>query len=254
MNPIERPITGIVVREDAEIPSVGNLLQAAVQQLSGPGAAQAVEALEKLVALHERVESRRAASEFAEAMANFQAECPAIPKTSKAKIQTKSGTGYSYTYAELDQIAKTVGPHLHSHGISYSWDSSIDSNRLRCTCTLRHRNGHSVGATFECPVDSQAAMSDAQKHAAALTYARRQSLIQVLGLTTCDPDNDGGQTNPATITENQIAAIECLLSEVGADRAKFLDWLHVGTIEEIPANSYRQAITALEQKRRKGTA
>jgi len=93
MAPIDRPITGIVVHEDVNVPSIASLLQLAVQQLGGEGAASAVEALERLVALHERVEANRAAGEFAGAMAEFQRRCPPIPKSSTAKIVTAGGSG-----------------------------------------------------------------------------------------------------------------------------------------------------------------
>src|SRR5688572_25647998 len=67
-----------------------------------------VDALEKLVALSERVQDRNAAREFGDAKARFQESCPPIKKTSKAKITSrKTGSSYEYDYAELDEIAQT---------------------------------------------------------------------------------------------------------------------------------------------------
>jgi hypothetical protein len=255
MNPIEGSARAIIVSENVQTPSVAQLLQLAVQQLGGEGAASAVEALEKLVALHERVEANRAAGEFAKAMAEFQQRCPSIPKTSTAKIATAGGSSYSYKYAELDQIASVVGPILSDLGVSYSWDSDVVGDVLKCSCTIRHSNGHTVTSTFSCPTDTKAAMSGAQKFGAALTYARRQSLIQVLGLTTCDPDDDGAtQASVTKIDRNQAANIESLMSEVGADRAKFLHYMGVASIEDIPVSGFQKAVNSLQAKARKGAA
>jgi hypothetical protein len=227
--------------------SIAGILDKAVSSGMSP------EQLEKIVALYERVSDRQAAQEFAGAMARFQAKCKAIPKTSSAKISTKSGIQYSYKYAELDTIAAHVRPLLSDEGLSYTWDSVENKGSIDCVCTIRHLNGHSVSARFSCPTDSAASMSGAQKNAAALTYARRQSLIQALGLTTCDPDTDAGATD--TITEHQAANLSAMLDEVSPGPeglAKFLKLMGVEKLSAIPASSFKVAITALEGKRRKG--
>jgi len=210
-----------------------------------------VEALEKLVALHERVSDRMAAQEFAGALAGFQRECPPISRTSTANIATAGGAKFSYKYAELDEIARTIGPMLHARGFSYSWDSTVDKGMLTCVCTLRHVNGHSIHASFACPTDSKAGMSEAQKFAAALTFAKRMALISVTGITTADPDTDGADARShETITESQAADLDAKIDEVKADRVKFLRWLKVTKVSEIKAVDFRSAVAFLEEKAR----
>lgn len=208
-----------------------------------------VEALEKLVALSERMSDRLAAQEFHRALSDFQQACPSITKTSKASISTSSGTKYSYQYAELDHIAKTINPLLSPHGLSYTWDMRMVDKILECTCTLRHVNGHSITASFSCPMETKAGMSEQQKYAAALSYARRQSLVQVLGLTTCDPDTDAGSTE--TITDKQVADLDGLILEVKANKVLFLKFLGVEQLEDILAADFARAVKGLEDKRRK---
>lgn len=207
-----------------------------------------VETLERLVALHERVTDRQAASEFADALAQFQSECPPITKTSTGRVVTNSGANYSYTYAELSHIAQVVGPLLHSKGFSYSWDSEIKDKMMSCTCTLRHVNGHKVTASFICPTEARAGMSEQQKFAAALSYAKRLSLIQVLGITTADPDTDGA--NPEVITKEQVAELRALAAEVNADVTKFLKYVGYSSFEEIARKDFNMARTALSAKRK----
>lgn len=231
------------------VPTITTILDKAVTGGMAP------EALEKIVALYERVADRQASQEFSAAMAEFQAACPPIAKTSTAKIVTNSGANYSYKYAELDEIARTVRPLLHKHGLSYSWDSVEDKGLVVCTCIIRHENGHSVSAKFACPTDSAAKMSGAQKNAAALTYARRQSLIQALGLTTCDPDNDGAAAASPRITEHQAANLTAALDELNLTperRAKFLEVMEVGSISKIPAAKFAEAMRMVEKARKAG--
>lgn len=239
--------TGPAVPAVADQGGVESILRLAVEKNLG------VEALERIVALHERMSERAAASEFNRAVAAFQAECPSIPKTSQAKITTRSGGEYGYRYAELDQIAKVVRPILEKHDLSYTWDSSMDTAGLvKCVCTLRHVAGHSQSATFVAPTDSSAAMSGAQKAAAALTFARRQSLIQVLGLTTTDPDTDGASEE--RISEQQELEINDLVREAKADLSAFLKYMRAESIADIRARDYRKAVEGLKAKIRKGGA
>lgn len=209
-----------------------------------------VDVLERLVALQERVSDRNARQAMTEAVAAFQAECPSIKKGRTARIATKAGGSYSYTFASLDEIARAIRPILHKHGLSYTWDSVVDEGHLTCTCILRHVEGAEDRAMFRCPTDTKAEMSGAQATAAALTYARRQSLVQVLGLTTTDDDTDGADPKGAEkITEAQVADIYALADEVKADLPKFLKYMGVEAMADIPASDHARAVKALERKR-----
>lgn len=229
----------LIVHEQGTQPdAIVRLLELAVEK------AVPVEMLERLQALHERVSDRAAAAEFAHAVAEFQSRCPPITKTATAEIATKSGARFKYQYAELDHIARTIAPFLRELGLSYSWDSEMADKLMRVTCTLRHVNGHSTTASFACPVESLMGATEQQKHGAALTYARRQSLIQVLGLTTCDPDTDGA--NPEPITEQQAQDLDALIQELQVDKGRFLQWAGVSTLAEIPARNYGAAIKSVK--------
>lgn len=225
-----------------------DLLQAAIEHKVP------VEMLERLQALHERVSDRAAAMEFARDLASFQEECPPIKKRSTANVLTKGGSRYSYKYAELDEIERTIRPHLAKRGLSYTWDSEFRERMLHVTCILRHVNGHSVSARFSAPVESPAGMSEQQKVASALTYGRRQSLVQVLGLTQTDPDTDGANAEP--ITQEQADDLQALIEEVGANMTRFLKWAKLERIEDLPARDYESAVNAIravgEQRKAKG--
>lgn len=55
------------------------------------------------------------------------------------------------------------------------------------------------------------------------------------------------------VSEYQVREMESLIDEVGADRAKFLKWLRVDDLGDLPAASYGRAINALNKKRETAT-
>jgi hypothetical protein len=258
MNPITGSANAIVVRD--EEPSVGQLLQLVIGKLGGPGesAAGVVEAVKELVQLHQQVVERRAAGEFAVAMATFQEECPLIPKNRTAEVKKNGARVYSYQYAELPEIIKIVKPILSRLQISYKWSSqraSDTSEDMTYTCTLRHANGHTDSSSFTSGVQGKADLSDSQQAGGALTYGMRMSMIQVLGLTACAPDDtDGASAPPEKINKGQLANLQALLDEVRPDMAKFLKYMDVEKIEDILQRDLRKAMTPLEQKQKKGAA
>lgn len=228
---------------------LGQLLRAAVEKDIS------VESLEKLVSLYERMADRQSAQEFADALARFQGECPPIAKTSKAEIRTAKGGSYEYTFAPLEEIARTVNPLLNKHGLSYSWDSSHANNMITATCWLRHRNGHRESATFSVPVENASAMNNQQKHGAALTYARRGSLVAVLGLTTAEPDTDNNDpTHP--ISEEQLVRLHEAMEDVHISKARLLKLLGHGLkrVEDMPDFLYETAMNLVMAKKRQQEA
>lgn len=243
--------TSVATRDGAHPPAVregemSGLVRLAIEQKVS------VDVLERLVALQERVSDRNARQAMSEAVAAFQAKCPSVKKGRTARITTKAGGSYSYTFASLDEIARAIRPLLHEHGLSYTWDSTTDGKTLSCTCILRHVEGGEDRATFACPTDTKAEMSGAQAAAAALTYARRQSLVQVLGLTVTDDDIDGADPKGAEkITDSLVADLTALAEEVGADLPRFLKYMGVSSMCDITTDEYPRAKKALEDRRRR---
>lgn len=215
-----------------------------------------VEVLERLVALQERITDRNARAAFFQAVADFQDRCPPILKTKTAKITARTGgVQFSYDFAPLEEIAKTIRPLLRELGLSYSWTVDDEPKKLKVTCTLRHTEGHETSSTFPVPVESAAAMSDAQKYGSALTYGKRQSLTSVLGLTTADKDTDAAQAeaeneSPELITESEAADLSALADEVGGNHSKFLAMFGAQKFGDIRKSDLATARRALEQKRK----
>jgi hypothetical protein len=209
-----------------------------------------VESLEKLVALHNQEQDRRAAREFQAAMSKFSATCPPIVRrTENSQFQvTRDGRRESRRYASLEDIAHTVRGPLGECGLSFRWgDMKLDGELLALECVVAHVGGHSVTSRVSLPYKSQAGASEQQKMGSAMTYAQRYSLVQALGLTTCDEDEDGG--DPTTIDDEQERTLEEWIVSSGADRARFIQgYLKVEKLSDLRASDYAMALNALKAK------
>ena len=209
-----------------------------------------VEVIERIVALKERTDDRAATRAMYDAISSFQLACPVIPKTKRVEFPSRKGGIVSYSYAPLEEIARTIREPLFENGLGYTWDSKTDATGVvKCKCTLRHRDGAKLTATFTAPVSDEARMSAPQKVASALTYGRRQSLVQVLGLTTADEDNDAqdGLTGE-TIDHDQRTTLGLYVGESGADLEGFLKWLNIDSLDDLDAGRYEEALDALKAK------
>jgi len=247
--PVEPPAGAALLPSQEE--TVAGLLRLAVERGLSP------EGLERLVALSERVDDRRAERQLSNALRAFQTECASIEKSKHVSVATRAGGEYGYDYAPLDVIREAIQPLLDRNGFGVSFDSDLDDKgRLVCVCWLHHEGGGKRSARFVCPVDGSPTMSGPQKAAGTLTFAKRQALVAVLGLTMTDKDDDGANPDAPSppVSEDQAANIRTMLDELGkrVDRARFLAWLRVapgGTIADIRASDYAKAVKMLERKR-----
>jgi len=255
--PDSGPGTGLATQRDARSMAAANMTMPETSPITdllrkAVEAGTPVEQLRELVGLHKEMAAIEAAQQFAVAMAAFQAECPPIKKGSTAKIASRSsGTTFEYTYAELDDIARVINPILTKYGLSYTWDTTISKeNQLTCVCTVRHLRGHFITSTFSLPIENASAMSPQQKVGAAATFAQRRSLSAALGLTTTDDDPDAvAAANPEIISADQLTVLEDLLEVTGVSRQRYLKYLGIEKLSELPAVSYQRALVALQNKK-----
>lgn len=212
---------------------------------------EGVGALEKLVGLHEQMQRRGAELQFSLALAAFQSECPPVQRSSTATIAPRGGSGYSYTYADLEEIITHVRPHLIKHGFSFTFDSETDGKMFKAICTLRHEHGHSMTSSFKVTTDSPSGATEQQKVGGAQTYAKRQCLINVLGLALTEPEEAAGLGKPvAKITEEQAATLGALIDETNTAAAGFLQRFKIASLADLPANLYNEGVRVLEARRK----
>lgn len=236
----------LMKREDS--PAVTNnvtpmgMLQLAVERGAD------IEQLTKLMDLQERWEKNEARKAFVSAMAAFKSDPPTLTKNKRVSFGKTE-----YDHATLDQVASVIAAALSKHGFSHRWEvEHVDGGMIRVTCVITHTLGHSEKVSMQAGADQSGGKNNIQAVGSTVSYLERYTLLAGTGLAAKDQDDDGLSGNAEFITQDQAANIEAMITEVKADKEKFLSgYMHVDAVEHILSNEYKKAITALEAKRRR---
>lgn len=172
-----------------------------------------VETLERLFDLRAKVKTEAAAEAFVEALGAFQQACPVIKKTKK--VLNKDGKSVRYQYAPLDGITEQIKQAMRANGLSYSWDTKHEDGHMKVTCKITHTLGHFETSTLEIPIDKDGFMTAPQKYASAQTFAKRYTLLNALGITTADEDDDSLSTPKESDAKSVKAKITLRLRTLG---------------------------------------
>ncbi len=187
--------------------------------IDGGITADNVSALESLVGLYDRMQSKNAEREFSAALVELQGETIRVQAT-KA-VDVKNGVP-RYTFAPYEEIMRTVQPMLTRHGFSVTFDTKIDGDRLYSVCTLTHKSGHSRSNQFAVRFGKPPGSSDAQGDMSTKSYAKRGALCDALNISI-DHDDDArmvGQPLGSGLGE----VLEQRVKAVGADVEAFLKY------------------------------
>lgn len=209
-----------------------------------------IETLRELMKLKQEWEADEARKAFVAAMAAFKANPPELVKDKHVEFTTSKGTT-AYDHATLGGICAAIIKGLAAHGISHRWETAQQEGRIKVTCVLTHAQGHSESVSLHSAADDSGGKNSIQAIGSAVTYLQRYTLLAATGLAALDQDDDGKGADPVEyINEKQLADLKALGDEVKADKDKFLAYLGVQKLSEIPAKDYIKAVRALEAKRR----
>ena len=172
-----------------------------------------VETMERLFVLHKEVKAEQAREEFVQALADFQGACPIIKKTKK--VLNKDGRSVRYMYAPMDSVIEQIKKPLANNGFSYTWDSTRAEEHIKVFCKLTHRSGHSEKSTFDIQIVASDYMSSPQSYATALSYAKRYTLLNVLGIGTAEEDDDSVSSVKDKDAKSSKSRIMFLLKSLG---------------------------------------
>lgn len=123
---------------------------------------------------------------------------PHIRKDLTAKVETKTGPGYRYSYADLAQISREVLPILGKLGLSFTSRPTLADGRFVLAYELLHISGESRTGVYPLPD-----RGTPQEIGGAITYARRYCLCAVTGAAPDDDDNDAAAAERAASRRQQ---------------------------------------------------
>jgi hypothetical protein len=205
-----------------------------------------IDKMERLIQMQERIMDRNAKSAYAAALSAMQPELPVISERGAIDL----GRGPKQRYALWEDINDAIKPVLAKHGFALSFRTGQLEGKISVTGILSHREGHSEETTMYLPADTSGSKNAVQAVGSSTSYGKRYTTSALLNLTSRGEDDDGKAGGAKTITADQAADVHALIDEVKADKPKFLDWLGVESVEQIPATKLSQAVKALNDKRR----
>jgi hypothetical protein len=133
---------------------------------------------------------------LAAALAAAQGELPDVSKSKTGEVEGISKTGkpykYSYTYADLADVAAKIHPVLSKHGLAFTARPLFQEGRYVLLGELLHGSSdQALAGEFPLPNTTKP-----QDIGSAMTYGRRYLLCALTGVVA-DADDDGAAAQNA---------------------------------------------------------
>lgn len=189
-----------------------------------------IDKLERLMAMHERMQARDAEAEFNAAMAAMQSDIPSIAERGAIVVNGQKRSDYA-TFEDINDVIKPI---MQQHGFAITFKVENVASGLSVTGILMHRAGHRESTAMLLPLDTSGSKNAVQAVGSSTSYGKRYVMSALLNLTTRGEDDDGHAAVPtANVTAVQASAITALLARCSE---KTRDWFvgEYGTVECVP--------------------
>jgi hypothetical protein len=130
------------------------------------------------------------------ALLAFQKEMPTVPKTKTARVPTKSGGQYTYTYADLAVVSAAATPLLAKHGLVFVATPAPGPHGYELVGRIIH-----AATTAEVTGSLPLFGTSSQDIGGSITYMRRYLMGCLTGIIT-DDDTDAAEA-PAQRAKQQ---------------------------------------------------
>lgn len=203
--------------------------------------------MERLIQMQERIMDRNAKSAYAAALAEMQPELPVVAERGAIDMGNNRP---KQRYALWEDINDAIKPVLAKHGFGLSFRTGMQDGKIVVTGILSHRAGHSEETTMYLPSDTSGSKNAVQAVGSSTSYGKRYTASALLNLTSRGEDDDGRSGGAKVIDQKQADNLRDLIEATGSDMPKFLDWMNVERLDQVPAGKYEQAVNKLNAKRR----
>lgn len=206
-----------------------------------------IDKMERLMAMHERMLARQAKAAYSAALAEVQPKLPIIGERGAIKHNDRLIS----KYALWEDVVEAITPILSQHGFALSFRIGRDGDRQIIKGILSHRDGHSEETEMSLPLDTSGSKNAVQGVGSTVSYGKRYVTQALLNLVSSGDDDDGRGAGNGLITAEQKAELVALMQETGANTEGFLKYMRVAALDDIRADNFGKAKTALEAKRGK---
>lgn len=169
-----------------------------------------IDKLERLMAMHERMQARDAQAEFNAAMAAMQSDIPSIAERGAIVVNGQKRSDYA-TFEDINDVIKPI---MQAHGFAITFKVQNIAAGLSVTGILMHRAGHREETTMLLPLDASGSKNAVQAVGSSTSYGKRYVMSALLNLTTRGEDDDGYAAVPAAkITDIQVRQLEAMAAK-----------------------------------------
>lgn len=133
-------------------------------------------------------------NELYAALVKAQAEFPVV-----GKMRTANAGKFSYDYADLADVLKSIVPILTKHELAVIQKPSMTDDGFGLQTLIIHATGQSIDGFYPLPNPTT---TKSQDMGSAITYARRYSLTAMCGVVL-DDDDDGKKAQEAGVTADK---------------------------------------------------
>lgn len=202
-----------------------------------------IDKMERLMAMHERMQARDAEAQFNAAMAAMQSDIPSIAERGAIVVNGQKRSDYA-TFEDINDVIKPI---MQTHGFAITFKVENTPGGLSVTGILMHRAGHRESTTMLLPLDTSGSKNAVQAVGSSTSYGKRYVMSALLNLTTRGEDDDGHAAVPtANVTSVQAAGINALLDRC---TQKTRDWFtnEYGTAECVPKGRHDLLVAQLNR-------
>lgn len=203
-----------------------------------------VEKMERLMVMYERLEAKKAETEFNNAMSRAQTAMRPISANAENK-QTRSNYA---TYGKLDSALRPI---YTQEGFALSFDTGLErtAEAVKVLCYVTHKDGHTRTYQVEMPADGKGAkggdvMTKTHATGAAMSYGMRYLLKMIFNVAIGEDDTDGNAppSNVPTLNQQQIGEIIAALSAKGVSTQEFCMKSRVERLDQIQQSRFAGAM------------
>lgn len=151
-----------------------------------------IEVIERLLAVHERIEANKARKAYNAAMSALRGDLPQVFKTETVDYKAKGGR-VNYRHENLANMVVDLSPVMAQHGLSFRWktDTTIPDN-IHVTCVVTHADGHAEETSLSGPPDNTGSKNTIQAIASTVSYLQRYTLKAMIGIAAGKDDDGAG--------------------------------------------------------------
>ncbi|WP_414499402.1 ERF family protein [Zymobacter sp. IVIA_12111.31 C1] len=174
-----------------------------------------IDKLERMLDMQERIMNRAAQEQFNSAMAEMQAEIPAI---------AERGQAHNMKYATFEDINDTVKPIMKRHGFGLTFRIKNLQGAVEITGVLMHTAGHREETSVMLPLDTTGSKNAVQAVGSSVSYGKRYVMCAMLNIATRGEDDNGASAaRKPTVTAMQAGQIGRILAQCSEHTNEWFD-------------------------------